>query len=305
MILNHLKAGDTIGIISPASPVKTDYLKKGVNYLKSLGFNIKEGKHVYDKWGHLAGNDEDRAQDVMDMFLDDSVDMILCTRGGYGSMRILPYLNLDVIKKHPKIFGGFSDITILLNLFYSQCDFPTFHCPMVSCKFEDELTTESFLDTLMNVETPYFIENPPDVQMKSITDEVIEGTLVGGNLSLICNTIGTPYEIDTKDKILFIEEIGEAPYKIDRMLTQLILSNKLSSCKGIIIGQFTNCTLPHYERSLTTEEVIYDRIIKLNKPTLLNFMSGHSYPKLTLPIGAKVKLNCKNCSLQIISKIIK
>lgn len=305
MILNHLKTGDTIGIISPASPVKTDYLKKGVNYLKSLGFNIKEGKHVYDKWGHLAGNDEDRAQDVMDMFLDDSVDMILCTRGGYGSMRILPYLNLDVIKKHPKIFGGFSDITILLNLFYSQCDFPTFHCPMVSCKFEDELTTESFLDTLMNVETPYFIENPPDVQMKSITDEVIEGTLVGGNLSLICNTIGTPYEIDTKDKILFIEEIGEAPYKIDRMLTQLILSNKLSSCKGIIIGQFTNCTLPHYERSLTTEEVIYDRIIKLNKPTLLNFMSGHSYPKLTLPIGAKVKLNCKNCSLQIICKIIK
>ncbi|WP_050608405.1 S66 peptidase family protein [Clostridium niameyense] len=305
MILNHLKIGDTIGIVSPASPVKTDYLKKGVNYLKSLGFNIKEGKYVYNKWGHLAGSDEDRAKDLMNMFLDDSVDMILCTRGGYGSMRILPYLNLDMIKKNPKIFGGFSDITILLNLFYSQCDFPTFHCPMVSCKFEDEFTTKSFLNTIMNTKTPYFIKNPPDVQMKSITDEVIEGTLVGGNLSLICNTIGTPYEIDTKDKILFIEEIGEPPYKIDRMLTQLILSNKLSSCKGIIVGQFTNCTLPHYQRSLTTSEVIYDRIVKLNKPTLLNFMSGHSYPKLTLPIGAKIKLNCKNSSLEVISKIIK
>jgi len=304
MIANKIKIGSTIGLIAPASPEKPENIKLGIDFLKNLGFNIKEGEHIYDKWGFLAGSDKDRASDLMSMFMDDEVDMILCVRGGYGTMRILPLIDFNIIKTHPKIFAGFSDITTILNSIYQRCDLITFHSPMCTSNFEDKTTLESFVNTLTKGNLPYSIKNPKDMELTCSNAGNSSGRLVGGNLSLICSTLGTPYEIKTNNNILFIEDVGVDPYEIDRMLTQLLLSDKLQVCSGLIIGQFTNCDLKHYERSLTIDEIIQDRIINLGIPTFLNFATGHSYPRLTLPIGAKVNLNFNNSSIDIIESVL-
>ena len=305
MLGKRLKYGDTIGLISPASPENIDAISKGISFLKSKGFNVKEGNHLYDKLGYLAGKDEDRASDLMEMFLDSSVDMILCIRGGYGCSRILPYINFEDIKKNPKIFGGFSDITVLLNLLKKKCNLTTFHSPMGSSKLEDEETFNSFIMSLMHGYFPYIIENPTAYPTQCIIKGTCEGELLGGNISLLCSLLGTPYEIDTADKILFLEDVSEEPYEIDRMLTQLLLANKLQNCKGIILGQFKDCVLPHYERSLTLDEVFEDRLYSLGIPILKDFCSGHDYPKLTLPIGAMISLDTCKGSIQVLEPVVK
>lgn len=304
MIGKKLKLGDTIGIISPASPEKIEIIDKGIETIESLGFKVKIGKNLYSKKGFFAGGDLERAKDIMDMFLDDDVKLILCMRGGYGSMRIIEYLNFEEIKNHPKLFMGFSDITTLLNNIYEKSNLITFHGPMVSSNILETFTLKSFMDTLTLPKNEFIIDNPDHLPLECSVNGIAEGQIVGGNLCLICSTLGTPYEIDTKDKILFLEEIGEAPYKIDRMLTQLLLNNKLQNCKGFILGQFKDCGLPNYDRSFTLEEVLEDRIFSLKKPTLNHFMSGHSYPKLTLPIGANVRIDCNIGEIKILEKVV-
>lgn len=304
MLGKRLCFGDTIGLISPASPENEDSIKKCITFFNNKGFNIVEGKHLYDKWGYLAGRDENRASDIMEMFKNKSVDMILCVRGGYGTARLLPYLDLDIIRKNNKIFAGFSDITTLLNLFYEKCGLTTFHSPMGTSNFEDTITYNSFISALMEGYIPYTIKNPNKIPTNCINKGSAEGNLIGGNLSLICSTLGTPYEIETKNKILFIEEVGEDPYKIDRMLTQLLLSNKLQQCSAIILGQFKDCTLPHYERSLTLEEVFKDRLYNLNIPMFSGLSAGHDYPRLTLPIGAKVRITAENGIIQVLEGVV-
>lgn len=297
--------GSTIGLISPASAENPDKIEQGIEYLKSLGFNVKSGEHIYDKWGYLAGSDKDRASDLMNMFMDKDVDMILCIRGGYGTMRILPYIDFEIIRENPKIFAGFSDITTLLNSIFQKCNLITFHSPMATSNLSDPYTLKSFIDTLENGYNPYTITNPEDIELVTSVPGTAKGRLAGGNLCLMASTLGTPYEVDTNDKILFIEDVSEEPYSIDRMLTQLLLAKKLQCCKGFILGQFKNCTLPNYERSLTLDEVIGDRILSLKKPTVSNFMCGHSYPKLTLPIGANAVLDADKKEIKITEAVVK
>ncbi|MEY8762735.1 MULTISPECIES: S66 peptidase family protein [Clostridium] len=304
MIGKRLKKGDTIGIISPSGALEPEKIENSLKTLNDLGFNIKEGKHIYDRWGYLAGKDMDRAQDLMDMFMDQEVDMILCTRGGYGTMRILDLIDFNIIGKNPKIFAGFSDITALLNSIFQRCGIITFHSPMCNTDFDD-FTLKSFLNTLMNGHSSLIIENPENIPTNYFNGEYASGKLIGGNLSLICSLLGTPYSIDTTDKILFIEDIGEEPYRIDRMLTQLTLSGDLQKCRGFIIGQFKNCQLPHYERSLTLTEILEDRILSLKKPTLSNFQSGHSYPRITLPIGTNVEVDFKEGKINLLEPAVK
>jgi len=304
MLGKRLCVGDTIGLIAPAGPENVEAIQKGILFLRNQGFNIIEGKHLYDKWGYLAGTDKDRASDIMEMFKNDKVDMILCVRGGYGSSRILPYLDFDVIKKHPKIFAGFSDITVFLNSFYEKCGLTTFHSPMGTSNLEDVETFKSFIFTLMEGYKPYVIKNPSEYATKCIVPGMAEGNLIGGNIGLICNSLGTTYETDMKDKILFIEEVGEAPYRVDRILTQLLLAGKLQQCTGIILGQFTGCDLPDYERSLTLEEVFEDRLYNLGIPIFSGFCSGHDYPKLTLPIGARVKIDAQAGIIHVMEGVV-
>lgn len=307
----RLEKGATIGLVSPSGPMETESIKESIEFLKQLGFNVKEGKHIYDKWGYLAGKDADRAHDLLDMFSDKDVDMILCVRGGYGAMRLLPLIDFNIIKNNPKIFAGFSDITVLINNIYSKCNITTFHSPMCNSNLKDKITLESFLNTLIYGCKPFKIQNTEgknEGYLNSSTNfngNSASGILVGGNLSLIASTIGTPYEIDTKDKILFIEDVGEQPYQVDRMLTQLILSGKLQECSGIILGQFENCQLTDYRSSLTLDEVFKDRLISLGKPMIVNFQCGHSYPRLTIPIGARVKINCTEQNIEVLEPVVK
>jgi muramoyltetrapeptide carboxypeptidase len=172
---------------------------------------------------------------------------------------------------------------------------------MLSSDFNNMYTLKSFLKPLMNDFPSYEISNPNFVPLLSKTNDIAEGELVGGNLSLICSTLGTPYEIDTVDSILFLEEISEPPYKIDRMLTQLILSGKIKSCSGLILGQFSNCNINNRGEGFSLDEVILDRLLPSNKPIIANLMSGHCDPNLTLPIGSKVRLDCKNKLIKILN----
>jgi muramoyltetrapeptide carboxypeptidase len=303
----RLNRGDTIGIISPSSPLEISEIENGIRFFNELGYDILEGEHIYEKYGYLAGSDFDRAQDLNNMFKNKDVDMILCIRGGYGANRILSYIDFDLIKKNPKIFIGFSDITSLLNTLYKKCGLITFQGPML-CSLFDDLTLESFKQSLVLGSKPYTINNTENKSGEKLNINGIggeaKGRLMGGNLSLICSLMGTPYDIDFNDNIIFIEDVGEEPYKIDRMLTSLELSGKLKDASGFIIGQFTNCCLPHYERSLTLEQIIKDKILSLNKPAIVNFQSGHSYPKITLPIGADVKINGDTGDISILEGVV-
>lgn len=298
MIGHRLVQGDTIGIITPASGEKTNSMDKNIEQLQQLGFKIKEGKYLRKCSEYLAGDDKERAYDLLEMFNDKNIKGIICYRGGYGSIRMMQYLDWKIIKKNPKIFCGYSDITILLNNITSITNLITFHSPMVNSNFSNELTREYFLNMLMNPCSTFDINLKNFPQIKIYNKKNIKGKLCGGNLSMICSSIGTPYEINTKNKILLIEDINEENYSIDRMLMQLLLSNKLNTCSGFILGHFT----PSNEN---TEKIILDILKPLNKPIVIGFPSGHDYPNIILPIGAKTFLDIDNNTISFYENLIK
>ncbi len=277
-----------IGVIAPAGHFKGD-LNKIKNHIESFGYNVFFGKSCYEKYmGYLSGDDNLRAKDINSMFLNKSIDIILCLRGGYGTLRILDLIDYEIIKNNKKPFIGFSDITALHIAFNQKSGLKTFHGPMASSVLNmDKFTYNSLLDNINDTEI--FINNPKNESIKTLIKGSCKGKLTGGNLSIIVSTIGTKYEIDTKDKILFVEEINESMYKIDRMLTQLDLSGKLNDCKGIVFGDFNNCSKNSDEISL--EELFLSKIKKYNKPCIYNLKSGHCMPMLTLTMGGYYKLN--------------
>ncbi|MEG1003823.1 MAG: LD-carboxypeptidase [Clostridium sp.] len=292
-----LKQNSTIGIVCPASCSPKENIESYVKEFENLGFNVVLGNHVYDKNGYLAGSDKDRAKDLMDMFKDDSIDGIICFRGGYGSIRILPYLDMKVIKKHPKFFCGYSDITILLNYFASN-KFISFHGPMIKSKFNDLYTLPSLKKFMMNPTKGYIYDLS---SYRKYNNNHFSGRLMGGNLSMLCSCIGTPFEVNFDNSILMIEEIDESPYVIDRLLTQLILSSKLNKCNGILIGHITDCDnkVSSPDENFTAKEIIEKRLLPLNIPIIYGLPFGHSYPNLTFPIGCSATYE-KNTSKLVI-----
>ena len=300
----RLKLGDTIGVVAPGSPTTEEKVEKVYNKLTKMGFKVVMGKSCYSKYGYLAGRDEIRAEDLNNMFGDKEINGIICLRGGYGTIRILDLLDYSLIRKNPKVFVGYSDITALHIAINKLSNLVTFHGPMAASDLIGDISDfslNSLYNSIFNEQFNPSIENPLE-DLKAINGGVAEGEIIGGNLSLIVSTIGTPYEIDTKGKILFIEEIGEEPYRIDRMLTQLRLSNKLQEVEGIILGNFNNCLPEDPDMSLTLEEVI-DNIIKpLNKPTLLNLQAGHCEPTITIPFGVKARLDADRKQITILEK---
>ena len=301
--LKHVTPGGTIGIIAPASPSDSNFINEKILAFEALGFNIKKGKHIYKCNGYLAGNDSERAEDLTDMFLDPSVDAIVCFRGGYGSIRLMSRLNTKIITTHPKPFCGYSDITLLLNYISNKCGFTTFHSPMINSNFKDPLTKDSFINILTdsNKDFSYDLNKLGNINILNKKD--FKGRLMGGNLSMICSAIGTPYDVNFKNSIILIEEINENPYVIDRLLSQMIYSNKFKGCNGIILGHFTDCTLPDYSKSFTLEDIITQKLLPLNIPIIKNFPCGHSYPNLTLPIGCNLYYDSKNSLLTISENI--
>lgn len=293
-----LKIGDTIGIIAPSSPFSKYNLEEIEMGFKDLGYKVKFGKSLRRRYkGYLSGEDKIRAKDIEDMFLDKEVSGIICIRGGYGTPRILDMIDYDIIKSNPKFFVGFSDITALHVAFNQKANLATIHGVMAGSVLEwDSFTYKSLLDSI-NMSHKLEISNPRNEKIITISDGSCEGKLIGGNLSLLVSTIGSNYEVNTKGKIIFIEEVGESIYKIDRMLTQLGLSGKFDDCEGIIFGDFCDCKKEENDE-FTIEEILKDRVEKYNKPCIYNLKSGHCMPMITIPFGIKCKLDANNQTVQ-------
>jgi len=289
-----LKKGDCIGLVAPASPTPEEKVIASKEKLEELGFRVKVGRSCCAKYGYLSGKDDLRASDLNLMFMDNYVNGIMCIRGGYGTPRILDKIDYAIIRNNPKVFIGYSDITAIHIALNQICKLVTFHGPMASTdmlKEFDEFTKESLINCITSEETIGSVKNPEGYKIETLVGGYTEGGLVGGNLSLIAATIGTPFEIDTRGKILFMEDIDEEPYSIDRMLTQLALAGKLDNALGFILGDWNNCTAKPNEPSLTLTEVFNDLIVPLNKPTVYNVKAGHCKPMITLALGLDVALD--------------
>ncbi len=304
-----LKKGDLIGIISPASSVDDpSKIEKGVGYLEKLGYKVLLGKNVGKYNGYLAGTDKERLDDFHSMFSNKNVKAIFCLRGGYGASRLLDKIDYKIIKAHPKIFVGYSDISALhLSVFY-KTGLITFAGPMVGVDFYEDVssfTEEMFWKLLTSNKKFGRIQNPDNEKILSLNTGATTGRIVGGNLSVITGLIGTNYFPDLKDKILFVEETGEVPYKIDRMFNQFRLSNMFQGIKGVIIGSFTDChELDPNKRTLTLGEVITDYLSPLKKPVVYNFRHGHLKDNITIPVGANIRLNASRKFVEILETVV-
>jgi muramoyltetrapeptide carboxypeptidase len=300
-----LKQGDVIGIISPSSPVSDrEKLDAGVRYFEKMGYRVRVGNNVMKERGYLAGTDEERVEDIHNMFLNDEVKLIICLRGGYGASRLLDKIDYCIIKNNPKIFCGYSDITVLQNAFFHKTGLVTFAGPMAGVDFYKDIsdfTAENFWKSVTSSEL-IKVNFPCGERLSSYRSGIAEGRLIGGNLSMFSSLIGTEYLPEPEGKILFLEEVGEVPYRIDRMLNQLRLSGFLGKIKGVILGSFIDCMESDPQRkSLNLEEVMEDYFIKnFHAPVLYNLKHGHINDNLTIPIGVNVRINGTNCSIDFL-----
>jgi len=289
-----LKIGDKIGLIGASSPVKQERIESSIKAMEDLGFEVTLGESCRGCHGFLSGSDELRAKDINDMFEDKSIKGIFAIRGGYGASRLLDMLDYNMIKKNPKVFAGYSDVTALHSVFNERCKFITFHTPMASTEFykgTDDYTMNYFKKNIFSDEPLGILKNPDGQEIKTLVPGKAKGKLVGGNLSLVVSSMGTPYELDTKGKILFLEDVDEYPYKIDRMLLQLKQCGKFKDAAGIILGAWTDCKANEGDNSLTLMEVFEELIKTENKPTIYNLACGHCMPTMSIPLGAIVKIN--------------
>ncbi|MBL8003729.1 MAG: LD-carboxypeptidase [Candidatus Kapabacteria bacterium] len=301
-----LNKNSTIAITAPAGASSVSDIQSGIDFFQSMGLKVVIGNTVKTGtyFGYLSAPDTIRATEFMNFVKDPSIDAIVCARGGYGVMRMLPYLDFDVIRDNPKIIMGFSDITALATAIFNNSGLVNFHGPVASSSY-NKFTVDSLKKSLfLNTEQPF--EYTPYIEPTSVVlaQGTAEGRLVGGNLSMLVATMGTPYEIQTKDSILFMEEILEEPYRVDRMITQLLLGGKLDDCNGIIMGHFTKCEATSksasFKAQFSLREVLMDRFQHLSVPVLYGFPFGHILEKLTIPFGVKARISTEEKSLTLL-----
>ncbi len=303
----QLTPGDTIGLITPSSSITEAKLLLAKKNIQDLGFKVKLGKHINAINGYLAGTDEQRLEDLHDMFADDEVDGIWCIRGGYGVGRILPNINYKLIRKNPKALIGYSDITALLLAIYQKSGLIGFHGPVAASTWTD-YTIRHIKGVLMNPTMPYTIEYADDndtiedisYRTKVIKSGKAKGELTGGNLSLLSAMAGTDFKWKVKNKIVFIEDIGEKPYRIDRMLTQLLQSSDLDKAAGIALGVFAGCQAKEGDRSLSLMEMFEDRLGHLDMPIIYGLSFGHIKNNITIPIGVEAEMDTASRSLRLL-----
>lgn len=303
-----LNKGDLIGIISPASSPDESYkIEKGVSYLEKCGYKVVVGKNVGKFHGYLAGSDEERLDDLHSMFKRKDVKAIICVRGGYGSPRLLNRIDYKIIKNNPKIFVGYSDITALQMAFYTKAGLVTFAGPMLAVDFGEEISsfTEEMFWSLVTSNKKMKIKLPDDEKLFALKGGNATGTILGGNLALITSLLGTEYLPDMKQKILFLEDIGESPYRIDRMFNQLKLAKVFDKLSGIILGAFIDCNETDLgKRTLTLGEVVDSYFSGFKKPVVYNFPHGHLIHKLTIPLGIKLKMNATKGSIEFLENAV-
>lgn len=300
----RLNKGDLIGIITPASiPDDLTRINKGVKYLESLGYRVEVGKNVGKVRGYLAGTDEERLEDLHYMFSKKAVKAIICARGGYGTPRLLNRIDYSLIKKNPKIFVGYSDITALQMAFLKKCNLITFAGPMVAVDFwKDEVskfTEEQFWKMITSPEPFGKLANPDNERFFVLNKGNASGRLMGGNLALLTAIMGTEYIPSFENNILMLEDIGEPPYRIDRMLNQIKLAKGFEQVSAVVLGRFVDCYDTEGAKSLTLNEVIADYLSNINKPVIYNFKHGHISDNITVPFGVNCLINTEENSLKI------
>ncbi|WP_419824054.1 S66 peptidase family protein [Anoxybacterium hadale] len=296
-----LKAGDRIALIAPSSPVTEEKLKLCANSVKFLGLKPVIYPSATMSHGYLSGPDVIRAKDINDAFQNPDIEGIFCVRGGYGMTRILNKIDYKSIAKNPKLLIGYSDITGLHVALNQKCKLITLHSPMPSRGWDslDSVTLGCLRESLLSSKPLGAAPEMKGEPIEIIHPGVAEGQIIGGNLSLLAATLGTPYEINTKNKILFIEEVEERNYKIDRGLTSLALAGKFRDCAGIILGTWADCGDPDVEpeHNLTLSQVFEEVIKPFQKPTINNFRAGHIYPQITIPMGVRTLLDADHGSV--------
>ncbi|WP_373894877.1 S66 peptidase family protein [Virgibacillus natechei] len=298
-----LQPGDTVGIVTLGSPLSADVINDCIQTVEGLGFQVVLGNHVYAADGFLAGTDEERASDLMNMFADDRVRLILPTRGGVGVAGILPYLNYSFIQEHPKLITGYSDITVLLNALAQSADLITFHSLMLINFSMDtpSYNYDQFFEATSVLTPQRQIVNPPGMPQVSRVSGNVTGPIVGGNLTSFVDTLGTPYETDTSGKILLLEETHESINTVYRYMNDLKLAGKFQDCIGIVLGGCTECPASY---GVTYEDLINNFLVPLGKPLMTNVATAHGTYKAAIPIGATVNLNTMNNTLAVMESTV-
>jgi muramoyltetrapeptide carboxypeptidase len=309
----RLKEKNTIGLIAPAGFIKQEELDESIKNIESLGFNVLIGEHILERMGYFSGSDKMRAEEVNKMFANQTVSGIICARGGYGCNRILPFLDYTSIKNNPKPLIGYSDITSLICAIFHRTGLIGFHGP-VGVSTYNAFSVKNFRDVLMEPKDELILwsaeenSNKSEYQVIPIRSGEAVGELVGGNLSVIVSLIGTEFDIETKNKIIFLEEVGEEPYRIDRMLTQMIQAGKFKSAAGIALGVFSKCEPKPDQSGITNSfslpEVLYDRLFDLGIPVVYGLSFGHITNKFTLPCGIKARLDVDKKLIQLLEPAV-
>ena len=310
-----LKQGDKVFLVCTSSPILEEDIEKCKEVVKKLGFEPVLGESLFENiGGYMAGMPEIRVKDLHRAFSDNEVKGIFCVKGGFSASQLLDKLDYELIRNNPKVFVGYSDVTNLNIVFNQKCNLGTFHGPMVkSNMFSDfnDFTKKSFLDVLDKKKGERWkFKNPMDEESgvekeisllykKNFENKKISGEIIGGNLSIIVTTLGTDYEIDTKGKILFIEEIEEEISRIDRMMTHLKYAGKFEDCNGVLFGNFLGCENT-YGKNYELMDFLQKFFKNYEKPVIYGLESGHEKPNLvTIPLGAKCSVEIRKDETEI------
>jgi muramoyltetrapeptide carboxypeptidase len=306
----RLKKGDLIGLVTPGSSVSEEQLSDCITKLEEMGFRTTYMDSVLSEYGYFAGKDQERADELMEMFTRDDVDAIWCVRGGYGSIRILDLLDYDQIRKHPKVFMGYSDITALLTSIYLETGLVTFHGPVGISDF-NRFSVKSMKKVLMEpggeYKYPYKREkgsrDNPEFDRYTLSGGSAEGTLIGGNISVLDSMIGTRFEPDFENKIIYLEDIGEKTYRIDKMVFHLLSGTNLKQAAGIVMGVFGECNI-NEEPRLSLKVALDDLLKPLGIPVSYGLSFGHIKRMLTIPTGIRAAMDADKNSFRLLEAAV-
>jgi len=299
----RLRPGDTISIVAPAGTVEQrDGFQRGASTLERLGFRVRFDERIFQTSRYLAGDDSARAEELMRAFEDDSVQAVMALRGGYGCARLIPYLAEKRLRRHPKLFMGFSDLTTLHLFFRRRFGWVTVHGPMAASPTLGSMKSDQENHLVSLLTDPGYLPALGFDALETWVPGAAEGMLTGGCLAIIEASLGTPYEIKTEGKILFLEDQGEPPYKLDRMLTHLRLAGKLQSVSGVLLGSFLDCEPD--QGNYTANDILREILGDLQVPIIAGFPAGHGAENWALPLGVRVRLNAGARTLQFLNPAV-
>ena len=325
-----LRPGERVALLCASSAVPAERLEPAIAAVRAMGLEPVVYPTCYDgtRHGYFAGTDAQRARDLTDAFADPDIRGVICIRGGYGAGRLLPMLDWEELARHPKPLFGYSDVTALHIALQQCCGLVTYHTPMPSTEWYRNVADvpvpddagrapgsgrnrTAWYDTGLDDFTEGYLRRAlfggltgmldMGGQVRTLAPGRAEGPLCGGNLSLVCDSLGTPWEIDARGKLLFLEDVGEKTYRVDGMLTQLRNAGKLDDCAGVLLGYWTDCPPEDPERTLTLDEIFAEVVLPAGKPVLAGLACGHSLPTMSLPLGAAARMDADAKTLEVLS----